>query len=161
MRQHHDIALPNGVRPGDRVSGDVPVRGRQLRHGSAPRRSYAGEPCLHELVAAQAARAPDRIAVSCAGATLTYGDLLDRARGLAGHLQALGVGPETRVGICAERSLELVVGVLGTLTAGAAYVPLDPSYPAERLAYMLAHAEVPVLLAQERLTQVLPPHRAR
>src|SRR5262245_37945038 len=157
MRQHHDIALPNGVRPGDRVSGDVSVRGRQPGHGNAPGRSYAGEDCLHELVAAQAARAPDRIAVSCGGAALTYGELLDRARRLAGHLQALGVGPETRVGICAERSLELVVGVLGTLAAGAAYVPLDPSYPAERLAYMVEDAGVPVLLAQEKLTALLPP----
>ncbi len=161
MKQRHAIALASGVRPGDRVSADVSVRKRQLRPGDAPRRTYAGEACLHELVAAQAARTPNRIAVSCAGAVLTYGELLDRARSLAGHLQALGVGPETRVGICAERSVELVVAVLGTLTAGAAYVPLDPSYPAERLAYMLEDSGAAVLLAQERLTAVLPPHRAR
>src|SRR5262245_14645051 len=157
MKQRHDIALPAGVRQGDRVSAGIHARKRQLRPGNATRRAYAGEACLHELVAAQAARTPDRIAVSCAGTVLTYGELLDRARRLAGHLQALGVGPETRVGICAERSLELVVGVLGTLTAGAAYVPLDPSYPAERLAYMVEDAGVPVLLAQEKLTALLPP----
>jgi amino acid adenylation domain-containing protein len=161
MKQRHAISLPEGVSPGDRVRGETAARKRQLRHGNAPRRVYSGEACLHELVAAQAARTPRQAAVSCEGRELTYGDLLDRARGLAGHLRALGMGPETRVGICAERSLELVVGVLGTLTAGAAYVPLDPSYPAERLAYMLENAGAPVLLAQEKLSAILPPHPAR
>src|SRR5262245_44026408 len=142
MKQRHDISLPERVSAGDRVRGQAAARKRQLPHGNAPRRVFSGEACLHELVAAQAARTPHRVAVSCEGRELTYGELLERARGLAGHLRELGVGPETRVGICAERSLELVVGVLGTLTAGAAYVPLDPSYPAERLAYMLEDAGV-------------------
>jgi amino acid adenylation domain-containing protein len=161
MRQRHDISHPAGVSGGNRLGGRVAARQRQLRHGEVRRRVYEGEACLHELVAAQAARTPGRVAVSCAGRELTYAELIERARGLAGHLRALGVGPETRVGVCAERSLELMVGLLGTLTAGAAYVPLDPSYPAGRLALMLEDSGVPVLLVQGKLTAALPPHRTR
>ncbi|MFL6196819.1 MAG: amino acid adenylation domain-containing protein [Thermoanaerobaculia bacterium] len=116
---------------------------------------------MHDLFREQAARTPGRVAVSCEGAELTYGELLGRARGIAGRLRRLGIGPEDRVGICAERSLEMMAGLLGILEAGAAYVPLDPSYPAERLAYVLEDARVPVVLAQERLAAGLPPHRAR
>ncbi|HEV2149654.1 MAG TPA: amino acid adenylation domain-containing protein, partial [Longimicrobiaceae bacterium] len=116
---------------------------------------------LHELVSAQAARTPDRVAVVCSGEALIYADLEARADRLARHLRCLGVGPETRVGVCAERSAELVVALLAVLKAGGAYVPLDPSYPAERLAYMLEDSGVPVLLAQERLRERLPAHDAQ
>ncbi|MEW5930137.1 MAG: amino acid adenylation domain-containing protein, partial [Gemmatimonadota bacterium] len=117
--------------------------------------------CLHELVAAQAERTPGAVAVVFEGEALTYAELEARANRLAHHLAGLGVRPETRVGVCAERSAELVVALLGTLKAGGAYVPLDPSYPAERLAYMLADSGVPVLLTQERLLDRLPEHGAR
>ncbi|MEW5927673.1 MAG: amino acid adenylation domain-containing protein, partial [Gemmatimonadota bacterium] len=115
----------------------------------------AGE-TLHALIGAQAARTPDAVAVAFEGETLTFSELEARADALAATLRTLGVGPESRVGVCMERSTELVVALLGVLRAGGAYVPLDPGYPAERLAYMLADAAVPVLLTQERLRDRLP-----
>src|SRR5258706_1529593 len=117
--------------------------------------------CLHELFAAQAARTPDAVAVTYDDAALSYGELEQRANQLAHYLRRLGVGPETVVGLCAERSLAMVVGLIGILKAGGAYLPLDPSYPAERLGYMLADAHVPVLLTQEALMDRLPAHDAQ
>ena len=78
---------------------------------------------------------------------MTYRELDRRANQLAHHLRALGVGPDVLVGLCVERSLEMMIGLLGILKAGGAYVPLDPSYPPERLAFMLADSQVPILLA--------------
>ena len=100
------------------------------------------------------------MAVVCEGAQLTYQELNRRANQVAHHLRGLGVGPEVLVGLCLERSLEMVVGLLGILKAGGAYVPLDPTYPLERLAFMLADAQVSVLLTQERLVARLPAHGA-
>ena len=91
---------------------------------------------------------------------LTYAQLNARANQLAHHLQTLGVGPDVLVGICVERSLEMVVGILGILKAGGAYLPLDPTYPPERLAFMLEDAAVPVLLTQAHLLDNLPPTQA-
>ena len=101
---------------------------------------------LPDLFAAQAAQNPDAVAVVFEDATLTYAQLDARANQLAHHLRSLGVGPEVVVGLCVERSLEMMVGLLGILKAGGAYLPLDPSYPTERLAFMLEDARAPVLL---------------
>ncbi|HYO16637.1 MAG TPA: non-ribosomal peptide synthase/polyketide synthase [Thermoanaerobaculia bacterium] len=120
-----------------------------------------GSALLHELIARQVAQTPRAVAVSFEGRTLTFRQLDERAGRLARCLRRLGVGPEVRVGICAERSLELVIGLLGILQAGGAYVPIDPSYPVDRLAYMLESAEVPVLLTQRRFVESLPEHGAR
>ena len=111
---------------------------------------------LHGLIEAQVRQTPDAAAVTFEGHRLTYRQLDSRANQLANALRGHGVGIETLVGICVERSLEMVVGLLGILKAGAAYVPLDPDYPSERLAYMLADAKAPVLLTQERLRTKLP-----
>ena len=91
---------------------------------------------------------------------LTYRELDQRANQLAHHLRALGVKPEVLVGICVERSLEMVVGLLGILKAGGAYVPLDPEFPKERIAFMLEDARVPVLLTQRCLADRLPQQMA-
>nr|VFJ54095.1 MAG: AMP-binding enzyme [Candidatus Kentron sp. FM] len=122
---------------------------------------YPRDKCIHQLFEAQVERAPDAMAVVFEGQQLTYQELNRRANRLAHHLQSLGVKPETLVGICVERSLEMIVGLLAILKAGGAYVPLDPSYPKERIAFMLADAEVGLLLTQERLVGELPEHRAR
>ena len=92
---------------------------------------------------------------------MTYGELNRRANQLAHHLRALGVGPEVPGGVCLEHSLEMVIALLGVLKAGGVYVPLDPAYPKERLAFMLEDAQAPVLLTQERLVAGLPEHEAR
>lgn len=114
--------------------------------------------CLHRWLEAQAARTPHAGAVAFESETLTYAQLNARANQLAHGLRARGVGPGALVGVCLERSLEMVVGLLGVLKAGAAYVPLDPAYPAERLAFMLEDTQAAVLLTQAHLRDSLPPH---
>ena len=109
---------------------------------------YDEELCLHTLFEAQVKRTPDQTALIFRDQQYTYSELNRRANQLAYHLKTLGVGPEVCVGICLERSLEMVVGLLGILKAGGAYLPLDPAYPKDRLAYMLADSEVRVLLTQ-------------
>ncbi|HEV2845900.1 MAG TPA: condensation domain-containing protein, partial [Thermoanaerobaculia bacterium] len=104
------------------------------------------EVCVHEGIAAQATRTPDAVAVTFGTASLTYRELDRRANALAHRLRGLGVGPEARVGIALERSLEMVVGVLAVLKAGGAYVPLDPFYPAERLAFMREDSGIALVL---------------
>jgi len=136
-------------------------RARLLEEWSATGAAVDGEEYVHERIARQARRDPDAVAVRAAGRTLTYGELDREAARLARHLRGMGVGPETRVGLCLERSPEMVVAVLGVLRAGAAYVPLDPSYPAERLGSMLEDSAPAVLLATEGLLERLPSHGAR
>ncbi|GAA1681550.1 hypothetical protein GCM10009765_33350 [Fodinicola feengrottensis] len=109
-----------------------------------------GEP-LHRQIARQAARTPDRTAVTSGGRTLTYGQLDEAASGLAGRLTALGAGPGTVVGILLDRSVDLPVALLGVLKAGAAYLPLDPAFPAERLALIAVDAAVPLVVSGGRL----------
>ncbi|MEH2333128.1 amino acid adenylation domain-containing protein [Nostoc sp.] len=114
------------------------------------------EQCIHQLFEAQVEQTPDAIAVVFQSQHLTYRELNQRANKLAHHLRSLGVGPEILVGICIQRSLEMVIGLLAILKAGGAYVPLDPAYPKERLALILRDAQVSVLLTQQSLLAVLP-----
>ncbi|HST58657.1 MAG TPA: amino acid adenylation domain-containing protein, partial [Longimicrobium sp.] len=117
--------------------------------------AYPADACIHHLFEAQAARTPDAVAVRFEGASLSYRALNERANRLAHHLAGLAVGPETRVGVCLERSVEMVVSLLAVLKAGGGYVPLDPGYPADRLAFMLADSGVAVLLTQASLRGTL------
>jgi amino acid adenylation domain-containing protein len=114
--------------------------------------------CLHQRFEAQVQQTPEQIAVICQQQYLTYQDLNQRANQLARYLQSLGVTANTPVGLCVERSLEMVVGMLGVLKAGGAYIPLDPEYPEARLAYMLENSRAPLLLTQQHLRQQLPSH---
>ena len=116
---------------------------------------YARERCLQELFEAQVERDPAASAIIHQGERLSYSELNGRANRLAHHLRALGVGPDTLVGVCAERSLELMVGVLAIVKAGGAYVPLDPEYPAERLGYMLGDSAPRVVLMSAAVRPVL------
>ena len=111
--------------------------------------------CIHELVEEQAGHTPEAVAVVFEKQQLSYRELNERANQLAHHLQKLGVGPDTLVGICLERSLEMVVGLLGILKAGGAYVPLDPGYPKERLAFMVHDSGASVLLTHRGLRDQL------
>lgn len=115
---------------------------------------HVGPECLHWVFVRQATQTPDAVAVVFADHYMTYGELNRRAQHLAIYLQKLGVGPETVVGICLDRSLEMFIGLLGVLMAGAAYLPLDPVYPQERLNFILEDANAPLLLT----TQFLQTH---
>ncbi|HSK80439.1 MAG TPA: amino acid adenylation domain-containing protein, partial [Thermoanaerobaculia bacterium] len=115
----------------------------------------AGDLCLHDLVFEQASRAPEAPALLFSGETVSYGELAARALHLARHLASLGVKPETRVGICLERSPEMVVAALGVLAAGGAYVPLDPAYPHDRLAFMAEDANLAAVIASPSTSSVL------
>ncbi|MBN3938515.1 amino acid adenylation domain-containing protein [Nostoc sp. NMS9] len=122
--------------------------------------AYPEDICIHQLFETQVEKTPDAIAVVFENEQISYRELNQRANQLAHYLQSLGVGSEVLVGLCVERSLEMVIGVLGILKAGGAYVPLDYAYPQERLAFMLQDAQVSVLLTQEKLKSGLPNHQA-
>ncbi|MCG3148784.1 MAG: D-alanine--poly(phosphoribitol) ligase subunit 1 [Verrucomicrobiae bacterium] len=122
---------------------------------------YPRDATIHQLFAEQAARTPERRAVQCETSTLTYAELDKQATQLAGRLSAAGVRPGMLVGLFAERSIEMVVGVLGILKSGAAYVPMDPAFPSERLAFMVEDAAMPVIVTQARLVKSLPRHNVR
>ena len=121
------------------------------------RADYPRHLCVHELFAAQVAKTPDNIAVIFEGQKLTYQELNHRANQVAHYLQSLGVEPEMLVGIGVERSLEMIIGMLGILKAGGAYLPLDPTYPQERLSFMLSDSQVQVLLTQQKLVEEFSP----
>ncbi|HEU4558131.1 MAG TPA: amino acid adenylation domain-containing protein, partial [Longimicrobium sp.] len=151
----------------EQVAADADVRLSQLELlGDAERAlvleawndtaaEYPADRCVHELFEAQAARTPGAVAVVFDEDSLTYRELNERANRLAHHLAHLGAGPEARVGICLERSAEMVVAMLAVLKAGAAYLPLDPSYPADRLSYMLEDSGAPLLVTQASLRGLL------
>lgn len=124
-------------------------------------REYEGPEYLHQLFEAQARRTPDAIAVVADSIRLTYRELDARADRLARRLQRMGIGPASLVGIFMERSAEMVVGMLAVLKAGAAYVPVDPTYPAERIEFMLADGPIPLVLAQSRLVESLRGYAGR
>ncbi len=144
--------------PGRRLS-DLPLlaeteREQMLVGWNATAATYPGPGTLHQLFEAQAARTPDAVALVWAEQRISYQALNQRANQLARHLRRQGVGPEGLVGVCLHRSLEMVIAVLGILKAGAAYVPLDPAYPPERLAWMQSDAQIAVLLTnQEQRTK--------
>ncbi|MFL5542424.1 MAG: non-ribosomal peptide synthetase, partial [Longimicrobiaceae bacterium] len=157
----------------EQVAGDAGVRlsGLELL-GEAERRQvveewnrtaaeYPAGRCIHQLFEDQAERTPDAVAVVHEGESLTYRELNERANRLARHLVRLGAGPEARVGLCLERSTRMVEAMLAVLKAGAAYLPLDPAYPADRLAYMLEDSGAPLLVTQASLCGLLPAGGAR
>ena len=155
---HLERVLEVGVAdPGCRLS-DLPLltpeEDRRLAGWSAPPPRPA-ETSLEALVEAQVDRDRHAVAAEFGGQRLSYGELEDRANRLARHLRALGAGPDSPIGLCVERSLDMIVGVLGILKAGAAYVPLDPAYPRDRLGHMLDAARLPIIVSHARTTERL------
>jgi amino acid adenylation domain-containing protein/non-ribosomal peptide synthase protein (TIGR01720 family) len=134
----------------------TPKERRQLQAWNETGVPFPGDRCAHELVAEHAARTPEAVAVVAGQRTLSYAELDRRANQLAHYLRGLGCGPGVLVGVLAHRSAELVIGQLATLKAGGAFLPLDPDYPAERLAFMLTDAGARVLLTQQHLLDRLP-----
>ena len=148
--------------PSQRV-GELPLlsaaeRQQLLVEWNATALEYPQDVCLHQLVEQQVAKTPGAVAVVFGNQSLTYWELDSRADRLARHLRHLGVAPGTLVAIYVERSLDMVVGLLGILKAGGAYLPLAPSFPVERLAFMLDDARPAALVTQQKLLGVLPPH---
>lgn len=128
-----------------------PERQQMLVEWNATSAEYPREACIHQLVEAQVAKTPDGVALVFEDQVMTYGELDRRANQLAHHLRAFGVGPDVLVGLCLERSLDLVVGLIGILKAGGAYVPLDPHFPKDRLALMLQDSRASVLVTEAAL----------
>ncbi|MCW5312699.1 amino acid adenylation domain-containing protein [Nostoc sp. KVJ3] len=165
MQGHFQILLEGIVANPDRCLSDLPIltateQQQLLVDWNQTSADYPSS-CIHQLFETQVEQTPNSIAVVFEDQQLTYQELNVRANQLAQYLQGLGVVPEVLVGICVERSLDMVVGLLGILKAGGAYVPLDPAYPHERLAFMLEDAQVSVLLTQQKLMEILPKHQAK
>ncbi len=142
-------------------TGDLPLlddaeQRRQLYQWNDTATTYPVATPLHLMFEAQALATPQRVAMRAGAEEISYADLNRRANQLAHHLRSLGVAPDTLVAVCTERSVDMVVALLAVLKAGAAYVPLDPTYPAERLSHMLADARPKVLLTQHALAGYLP-----
>ena len=135
---------------------DRAERDRVVVEWNRTARAYPQDRCLHELFSEQAARTPKATAVVLEERSLSYAELEARSNQLAYRLIERGVGPEVVVGLCLERSLEMVIGLLGILKAGGAYLPLDPEYPSERLAFMLADTRAPVVVSAAPLASQLP-----
>ncbi len=166
MLGHYQTLLESVARDPDQQLARLPLltpaeRQQILVEWNQTEIAYPKERMLSELIEDQVTRTPDAVAAVFEDEQLTYRQLNDSADRLAQHLQNLGVGPNVFVGICVERSLEMLVGMLGILKAGGAYVPLDPAYPNDRIAFMLEDCQPRVLLTQKRLQKRLPPHQAQ
>ncbi|AFY44056.1 non-ribosomal peptide synthetase [Nostoc sp. PCC 7107] len=122
---------------------------------------YAHDQCIHELFLAQVQKTPDAVAIVFENQQITYQELNTKANQLAHQLRSLGVKPEVLVGLCTQRSIEMIIGLFAILKAGGAYVPIDPTYPQQRLAMVLNDAEITILLTQEYLLTKLPAHTAK
>ncbi|MFV1968307.1 MAG: amino acid adenylation domain-containing protein, partial [Pirellulaceae bacterium] len=161
MMGHFHLLMRSIVEnPGRRVM-DVPLlpereRRQLLVEWNDTARDYDSRDCLHELVERQVERTPDAIAVVFEGQQLTYEELNQRANQLAHYLSHFDVGPDVPVGVCLERSPELVISLLAILKAGGAYAPLDPDYPSERLGFMVTDSQPAVVLTTRELASRLP-----
>jgi non-ribosomal peptide synthetase component F len=165
MIGHWQTLLEGIVADPEQCLSELPLLTETERHQllvewNATQTGYPMDRSIHQLFEAQVKRTPDAAAVIFEDVQLNYRELNQRANQLAHHLRKFGVGPEALVGLCIERSLEMVVGILGILKAGGAYVPLDPDYPQDRLAFIMQDAQVSVLLTQQQLAEELPRHTA-
>ena len=161
MAAHWISLLQAMVADGEQRIGELPMLSAEDRHAQVvawnhTAEAYPTERGIHHLIEDQVQRTPDAPALTFASSTLTYAQLDARANRLANLLRESGVGPDVLVGICIERSIDMVVGLLAILKAGGAYVPLDPEYPEERLAYMIEDSGITLLLSQHSLLAQLP-----
>ncbi|TBR56740.1 non-ribosomal peptide synthetase [Westiellopsis prolifica IICB1] len=166
MVEHLQNLLTGIVANPEQRLGDLPIltlaeQQQLLVKWNCTQADYPQDICIHQLFADQVEQTPNAVAVVFADRQLTYQELNQQADALAYYLKQLGVKPEVIVGICLEKSLEMVIGILAILKAGGAYLPLDPSYPQERLAFILEDAKPLVLLTQTRLITELPLHKVK
>jgi len=158
MLGHFQVLLEGIVANPEQCLSDLPLLTPDEQHQllvewNNTQTDYPNNTCIHQLFESQVERTPDAVAIVFENQQLTYRELNRRANQLAHHLQKLGVKPEVLVGICLERSLEMLVALLAILKAGGAYVPLDPTYPQERRAFMLQDSQVSLLLTTEKIVQ--------
>jgi aspartate racemase len=163
LSQHHQTLLESVGSDTDQRIGTLPVLPPAQRHQllvqwNNTKKEYAQDQCVHQLFEAQARTTPDAIAVAFEEQQLSYRELNSRANRVGRCLRKLGVGPDALVGLCIERSPEMYVGILATLKAGGAYIPLDPNYPDERLDTIVSDARPGVLLTTRQLRCRLPEH---
>src|SRR5947209_4737662 len=160
IEQHFLTLLESIVADPNQRIADLPMLSKAEQHQllawNSTQSDYPEQACVHQLIEEQVQRTPEALAVVFEERQLSYSEVNRQANQLAHLLQARGVGPEVLVGVCMERSIELVVALLAILKAGGAYVPLDPTYPQERLSYMIQDAQMPVLLTQKRWRDLLP-----
>ena len=166
MLAHFQTLLEAIVKDPDRHLSELSLltdtqRQQVLLRSSDIHCGYNPELSIHQLFEAQVERTPDAVALVFGDQQLTYRELNCRANRLAHSLRKTGVGPEVPVGVCLERSLEVVISLLSVLKAGGVYLPLDPAYPKQRIGFMLEDSKAAVLLTQKSLIQELPEHRAR
>ncbi|MEH2268243.1 MAG: amino acid adenylation domain-containing protein [Nostoc sp.] len=166
MMKHFQNLLTAIVAKPEQPVSQLPLLTAQERQQSlvewnSTQTDYPADQCIHDLFAAQVEQFPDVVAVVFKGQKLTYQELNAQANQLAHYLQKLGVKPGGLVGICVERSLSMVVGLLAIIKAGAAYVPLDIDYPQERLAFIIEDTQISVLLTTQKLADAIPKHQAR
>ena len=166
LADHFQTLLKGFLADPDQPVGELPMlseaeRKKLLVDWNATATDYPGDQCIHHLFEAQVDRTPASLAVGFEDRHLSYQALDQKANQLAHHLQTLGVGADVLVGVALERSELMLVALLGVLKAGGAYVPMDPDYPGARLAYMLEHAGVRVLLTQDSMLERMPEHQAQ
>lgn len=164
LGRHFEVLLEGVVANPDCRLFELPLmtetEHQQLAEWNNTGAEYPGNRSLNELFEEQVAATPDDVAVTLERRKITFAQLNSCANQLAYFLRRKGVGPEVRVAICLERSLEMVIGVLGVLKAGGAFVPIDPSYPAERVAFLLEDSQAPIVLTETRLLESLPASNA-
>jgi amino acid adenylation domain-containing protein len=165
MLGHFQILLESSIAHPDRRISTLPLLTPEERHQlliewNETKREYPAQTCIHELFEAQVTQRPDATAVVFGSAMLTYDELNGRANQLARCIESIGVAKNALVGVCLERSTEMVIALLAILKAGAAYLPLDPSYPQERLAFMLSDSDAPLLITSQSLVHRIPPTSA-
>ncbi len=161
MLGHLRVLLEGIVADPDRPISALPILTEPERHQllvewNDTKREYPKDKCIHELFEEQVKRTPDAAAVVFEGEQLTYRELNAKANRLAYHLRKQGVGPDVPVGLCVERSLDMIMGILGILKAGGVYVPLDPDYPKDRVEFMMEDAKLSFLVTQERFRSGFP-----
>jgi len=166
MIGHFQTLLEGVVANPDRCISDLPIlseaeRQQLLVEWNDTKRDFPKDKCIHELFEGEVNKSPDSVALVFENQQLTYRELNCRANQLAHYLRNQGVGPETLVAICLERSIEMVVGLLGVLKAGGAYLALDPAYPKQRMEFMLDDSRAAVLITQEPLLKKLPRQKTR
>lgn len=166
MLGHFQTLLESAVASPDARISEMPIltaseQSQLLHQWNDTAAAYPETACIHQLIEAQVAKTPDAIAAVFDGQSLTYQQLNERASQLAHYLQSIGVQSNQAVALYVDRSLEMLVGLLGILKSGAAYLPLDPALPGDRLHYMLEHSQAGVILTQQHLISTLPSHQAR